>query len=62
MFREFASAICKAVGLMIDGGMLIDRCCCLRSGISLVWIEATDGYFVRTLITYEVHTAVDTFR
>jgi hypothetical protein len=62
MFDEFPSAIRKAIGLMIDGGMLIDRCRCLRSGISVIGIEATDGYPVRTLITYEVHTAIDTLR
>jgi hypothetical protein len=62
MFREFPSAIREAIGLMIDGGVLIDRCCCLRSGISVVRIKATDGYSVWTLIAYEVHTAVDTFR
>jgi len=41
--------------------MLIDRCCCLRSGISVVRIEAADGYSVRTLIAYEVQTAIDPF-
>jgi hypothetical protein len=50
MFDEFPSAIREAIGLMIDGGMLIDRYCCLRSGISVVRIEAPDGYSVRTLI------------
>jgi hypothetical protein len=32
------------------------------SGISVVRIEAADGYSVRTLIAYEVQTAIDTFR
>jgi hypothetical protein len=62
MFDEFPSAVRIAIGLMIDGGMLIDRSCCLRSGISLVRIKATDGYSVRTLIAFEVHTAIDTCR
>ena len=62
MFDEFPSAIREAIGLMIDGGMLIDRCCCLRSGISVVRIEAADGYSVRTLIAYEVQTPIGTFR
>ena len=61
MFDEFSSAIRETIGLMIDGGMLIDRCCCLRSGISVVRIEAADGYSVLTLIAYEVQTAIDTF-
>jgi len=61
MFDEFPSAIREAIGLMIDGGMLIDRCCCLRSGISVVRVEAADGYSVGTLIAYEVQTAIDTF-
>jgi len=61
MVDEFSSAIHETIGLMIDGGMLIDRCCCLRSGISVVRIEAADGYSVLTLIAYEVQTAIDTF-
>jgi hypothetical protein len=62
MFEEFPSAIREAIGLMIDGGMLIDRCYCLRSGISVVRVEAADGYSVGTLIAYELQTAIDTFR
>ena len=62
MFDGFPSAIREAVGLVIDRGMLINRCCCLRSGISVVRIEAAHGYSVRTLIAYEVQTAIDTFR
>jgi hypothetical protein len=62
MFDEFFSAIRETIGLMIDGGMLIDRCCCcLRSGISVVRIEAADGYSVLTLIAYEMQNAIDTF-
>ena len=60
MVDEFSSAIRETIGLMIDGGMLIDRCCCLRSGISVVRIKAADGYSVLTLIAYEVQTAIDT--
>jgi len=62
MFGEFPFAIRKAIKAMIDGGIMIDRCCCLRSDISLVRIKATDDYSVQTLIAHEVHTAIETCR
>jgi hypothetical protein len=47
---------------MIDGSILIDRYCCLRSDISVVRIKATDDYSVGTPIAHEGHTAIDTRR
>jgi hypothetical protein len=47
---------------MIGCGMLIDRCCRLRSGVAVLLIEGADGYFVGALIACEVQDAIDMFR